>query len=160
MTRYVNVPHGCECHLIMVFFPDLDLVIAEKSIHEGKGLMSSACIDDLINEGHWEVVFGTCPIEVVEVCANANGTLFFIHGNRIRNPGGVGNGVNEVGCAQLLYLGFDHDHFGRMDGPLILVYGGHIRPCVDVVFHDGWIQPKNFSVRPGKGVTKFLKRAL
>ena len=32
---------------------------------------------------------GVCPIEVVEVCANENGTLFFIHGNRIRNPSGV-----------------------------------------------------------------------
>ena len=83
----------------MIFFSDLDLVISEKSIHEGKGLMSSACIDDLIDEGCGEVVFGTRPIEVVEVYANADGTLFFIHGNRIRNPSGVGNGVNEADCA-------------------------------------------------------------
>ena len=83
----------------MVFFPNLDLVVSEKTIHEGKGLMSSACIDDLIDEGCWEVVFGTCPIEVAEVCANMNGTLFFIHRNRIRNPSSVGNGVNEADSA-------------------------------------------------------------
>ena len=101
--------------------------------------MSDACIDNLIDEGCWEVVFGTRPIEITEFCANMDGTLFFIHKNKIRNPSGVGNGVNEVGCAQLLYLDFERGHFQGMDGPLLLVYGGHIGPCVDVVFHDGWI---------------------
>ena len=118
---------------------DLNLVISKKSVHEGKGLMSGACINNLIDEGCGEVVFGTCPTEVVEVCANMNGTLFFIHGNRIRNPSGVRNGVNEAGCAQLLFLGFDRDHFGRMDGLLLLAYGCHIGPCVNVVFHNGGI---------------------
>ena len=79
------------------------------------------------------------PIEVMEVCANANGTLFFIHRNRIGNLSGVCNGINEANCAQLLYLDFHRIHFGWMDGPLLLAYGCHIRPCVDVVLHDGWI---------------------
>ena len=70
-------PRGCECLLVTVFFPDLDLVISEKTIHEGKGFMSDACIDDLVEERCGEVVFGTCPIEIAKVCANANGTLFF-----------------------------------------------------------------------------------
>ena len=83
--------------------------------------------------------------------------LFFFHGNMIRNPSGVGNGVNEAGCVQLLYLGFDHDRFGRMNQLLILAYGGHIGPCVDVVFHNGWIQLKNFSVGPGKDLVEFLE---
>ena len=82
---------------------------------------------------------GVCPFDIVEVCANADGTLFFIHGNKIRNPSGVCNGINEADCAWLLYLGFHHSHFGWMDGPLILAYGCHIRPCVNVVLHDGWI---------------------
>ena len=81
-------PWGCECRLIMVFFLDLDLVITEKPIHEGKYFMSSPRINDLIDERCGEFAFGTCPIEVVEVCANANGTLFFIHQNKIRNPSG------------------------------------------------------------------------
>ena len=98
--------------------------------------MSGARIDDLIDERCGEVVFGTCPIEVVKVCTNSNGTLFFIHGNKIRNPSGVCNGVDEAGSAQLLYLGFHRIHFGWIDGPLLLEYGCHIRPCVDVVFHD------------------------
>ena len=74
--------------------------------------MSGTCIDNLIDETCGEVVFGTCPIKVVEVCANMNGTLFFIHGNRIRNPSGVCNGVDEASCAQLLYFGFNRGDFG------------------------------------------------
>ena len=62
----------------MVFFPDLDLVVSRKSIHERKRFMSGACIDDLVDERCGEAVFGTCPIEIVEVCANVDGTLFFI----------------------------------------------------------------------------------
>ena len=45
-------PWGCECHFVMVFFPDLDLVVARKSIHEGEGLMSDACINDMVDERH------------------------------------------------------------------------------------------------------------
>ena len=101
--------------------------------------MSGACIENLIDEGCGEVVFGTCSIEVMEVCENVNGTLFFIHGNRIRNPSGVGNGVDEADSAQLLYLGFNHGHFGWVNRPFLLAYGCHIGPCVNVVFHDGWI---------------------
>ena len=131
-----GAPWSCECHFAMVFFSDLDLVVSKKTVHEGEGLMSGACIDYLVDEWCGGVVFGTCPIEIVKVCANVNGTLFFIHGNRIRNPSGVCNGVNEASCAQLLYLGFDHGIFGGMDGPLLLAHRGHIRPCVDVVFQN------------------------
>ena len=101
--------------------------------------MSGTCIDDLIDEGCGEVVFGTCPVEITEICANANGALFFIHGNRIRNPSCVCNGINEAGCSQLLYLGFNRSHFGWMDGLLLLEDGCHIKPCVDVVFHNRWV---------------------
>ena len=73
-------PWGCECHLIMVFFLDLDLVISRKTVHEGKVLMSSARIDDLVDERCGEVIFGTCPIEVMKVYANTNGTLFLFTG--------------------------------------------------------------------------------
>ena len=92
-------PRGCECSLVTILFSDLDLVISEKSVHEGKDLMSETCIDNLIDEGCWEFVFGTRLISIAEVCENANATLFFIHENRIRNPSGVGNGINEASCA-------------------------------------------------------------
>ena len=132
-------PWGCECHFVMVFFPDLDLVVSIKTVHEGEGLMSDACIDDLVDEQGGEVVFGTCPIEIAKFYANANGSLFFVHRNRIRNPCCVCNGINESDYVQLLYLDFHRSHSGWIDGPLLLADGCHIRPCVNVVFHDGWI---------------------
>ena len=46
-----------------------------------------------------------------------------------------------------------------MDGLFLLAHGSHIGPCVDVVFHDGWIQPRHFSVRPGKDVAEFLEES-
>ena len=52
-------PRGCECSLVMILFLDMDLVISGKAIHEGKDLMSGARINNLIDEGCWEVVFGT-----------------------------------------------------------------------------------------------------
>ena len=73
-------PWGCECRLVMIFFMDLDLVVSEKSVDEGEGLMSSTCIDDLVDEWGGEVVFGTCPIKIMKVCENANGTLFLFIG--------------------------------------------------------------------------------
>ena len=45
--------------------------------------MSNTCIDNLIDEGCWEVVFGTSPIEVTKVYANMNGTLFLFTGTRL-----------------------------------------------------------------------------
>ena len=42
-------PWGCECSLVTIFFPYIDLVISKKSIHEGKYLMLGACIDNLID---------------------------------------------------------------------------------------------------------------
>ena len=45
---------------------------------------------------------GVCPFDIVEVYENTNGTLFFIHRNRIRNPSGVCNGINETDYVQFL----------------------------------------------------------
>ena len=88
-----------------------------------------------------------------------DGTLFFIHGNEILNSCCVSNGVNEAGCLQLLNFGFDQGNFGGMDWKLILAYGNHIKPCVDVVLNNGWIQPRNFSVGLGKDVAEFLQES-
>ena len=137
----------------MILFPDLNLVVIEKAVHEGKDFMFGAHINDLMDEGCWEVVFGTCLIQAAKVCTNADGTLFFIHGNMILNPCCVSNGVNDISCVQLLNLDFDRDNFGGMDWTLFLVHGDHIGPCVDVEFHNGWIQHGHSSVGPDKYVT-------
>ena len=76
---------------------DLNLVIARESVHKGKSLMAGAVINNLIDEGRWKVIFGTCVVEIVKVCADADSALFLVNGYRVGNPGSVSNGVNKPG---------------------------------------------------------------
>ena len=60
----------------------------------------------------------------MEVCANLNGTLFFIDRNKIGDPVCVCNGVYG---------------FGKVEGALILENGGNIRPSFNVILNNGWV---------------------
>ena len=101
-------PRGCESFLVLVVFPDLNLIITGKTIHERKYFMASASIIDLVNEQSGEVVFGTCQVQVTEFSIDMNGTLFFVNGNTIGNPSGIRDGVYETYFTQLRDLGFDN----------------------------------------------------
>jgi hypothetical protein len=48
--------------------------------------MVGVVVDNLIDEGRWEVVFGTCMIEITKVGANVDSALFFVNGYRVGNP--------------------------------------------------------------------------
>ena len=62
------------------------MVIDKESVHKGESLVADAVVDNLIDERCWKVVFGTCVIEIVKVCANVDSTLFFVDGYRVGNP--------------------------------------------------------------------------
>ena len=62
------------------------MVIARESIHKGESLVVNTVIDNLIDKRRWEVVFGTCMIEIVKVRANTDSDLFFVNGYRVGNP--------------------------------------------------------------------------
>ena len=64
-----------------------------------KYLMFDAGVNDFVNEWSREVVFGTCQNRVAKISTDTDGTLFFIHGNMIRNPSGICDGVYETYCA-------------------------------------------------------------
>jgi hypothetical protein len=65
---------------------NLNLVIARESIHEGESFMAGAIVDNLIDERRWEVVFGTCIVEIAKIGANADRSLVFVDGYRVGNP--------------------------------------------------------------------------
>ena len=71
------------------------MVITRESVHKGESLVVGAVVDNLIDERHWKVVFGTCIIEIAKVCANANSALFFVDGFKVRNPGSISDGLNK-----------------------------------------------------------------
>ena len=81
-----STPRGSECGFILIGWVDLNLVIARESIHKGDSLVADAVVDNLIDERSWKVVFGTCVIEIMKVCANADSAMFFVNGYRVGNP--------------------------------------------------------------------------
>jgi hypothetical protein len=48
--------------------------------------MVSTVIDNLVNQRGWKVVLGTSMIKVVKVGEDVNNALFFVNGDRVRNP--------------------------------------------------------------------------
>ena len=72
-----RTPRGNECGFILIGWVNLNLVIAREFVHKGESLVASVVIDNLVDERHWEVVFWTCIIEIVKVCANTDSALFF-----------------------------------------------------------------------------------
>ena len=75
-----RTPGGYECGFVLIGWVNLNLVIARESVHERKSLVAGAIVDNLIDERRWEVVFGTCIVEIAKVSANANGACFLSTG--------------------------------------------------------------------------------
>jgi hypothetical protein len=48
--------------------------------------VACAVVDNLVDEQHWKVVFGTCMIEIEKFCANADSAMFFVNGYKVGNP--------------------------------------------------------------------------
>jgi hypothetical protein len=93
-----RTPRGNECGFVLIGWVNLDLVIARESVHKGESLVAGAIVDNLIDERRWEIVFGTCIVEIAKVGANANGALFFVDGYRVGNPRSVSDRINKSGC--------------------------------------------------------------
>ena len=102
-----HAPGGCESSLVLVLFPDLNLVITEKTIHERKDFVVSTGINDLVNEWSGEVFFRTCQIQVMKVNIDMNYPLFFVNKNMSGNPSSIRDRVYENFFTQFLDLGFD-----------------------------------------------------
>jgi hypothetical protein len=48
--------------------------------------MANTVIDNLVDERHYEVVFGTSVIEITKVSANMNSALFFVDWDMVGDP--------------------------------------------------------------------------
>ena len=95
-TLWKSAPGGGKGGFILILFVDMDFVLTQKTVHEGKYFMASTCIDDLVDKRSGEVVFGTSQIQITEVSTHTNGSLLFINGNMIGNPSGIRDGVYET----------------------------------------------------------------
>ena len=95
-TIHKSAPGGSESGFVLLFFTDMNLVITRKTIHERKYFVAGTGINGLVNEQSGEVFFGTCQIQVTEVNTYANGTIFFINGNKIGNLSVIRDGLYET----------------------------------------------------------------
>jgi hypothetical protein len=48
--------------------------------------VTSAIIDNLVNKGHWKVVFGTGMIEIMEVRTDIDISMFFVDRDGVGDP--------------------------------------------------------------------------
>jgi hypothetical protein len=76
-------PWANECHFVLVFVFDLDLIISRKIVHERKGFTTCTFINDMVDERCGEIIFGTCLVQIMEVGTNMNRAFLFIDRHRI-----------------------------------------------------------------------------
>jgi hypothetical protein len=88
-------PWGGRCNFILIYWMDLDLIVAKEPIHEVQVLMACIVIDNLVNERVWEVVFGTTMIAIMKFSADVNSALFFVNGDRVGDPYGIHDGLYQ-----------------------------------------------------------------
>jgi hypothetical protein len=144
----------------MVSRMNLDLIIAQESIHKGKNLMAHASNENLVDKRHEVIIFGTILIKITKISIDLSSTLFFVNRDTIGHPCGILNWTNETNFLNLVNFNFNGLIFGRMDRNLFLLYWRSIGPCINVILYDGGINPQNFKIRPCKNVTKLLQREL
>jgi hypothetical protein len=65
---------------------NMNFIIAKETIHKGQGFMAGTIIDNLADEGHWEVVFGTGVIEIMKFNEDVNSSLFFVDRDGVGDP--------------------------------------------------------------------------
>jgi hypothetical protein len=74
-----STPRTNKSHFMLVLRSDIDLIIAGKSIHEGKDLTAGKVIDDLVNERGWKIVLWTSFVDIPIINKNAYTTPLFIN---------------------------------------------------------------------------------
>jgi hypothetical protein len=72
-----GTPRGSKSGFILIFWMDLDLIVAREPIHEGQCFLAGTVINNLVDERGWEVVFGKIMVEIMKFCADVNSALFF-----------------------------------------------------------------------------------
>ena len=106
-------PRTNKCGLMLVLGFNLYL---EKAVHKGKNLATCTVIQNIINKWCGEIVLRTGMIQITEISMYADHSLLLIHQNGVWNPLRQGNGLDETGFQQLLYLFLNGGCFPRIHG--------------------------------------------
>lgn len=69
--------------------------------------MACAFINDLVDEWHQIIIFGTHGIEVMIISANTDNTLFFVNWDEVGYPRCVLDWVDEANAKKFVDLSFN-----------------------------------------------------
>jgi len=71
---------------VLVRGNNVDMIISRVTIHQGEDFSSGTVIDDLVDKVGRKVVFRTNFFNVPIINTHADGALFLVNWNKIRNP--------------------------------------------------------------------------
>ena len=78
-----GTPRTNKGSLMLVLGFDIYLVVSKKDVHKGEYLASRTLIQNLINKWCGKIILRTGTIQVTEICAYTDRSLFLINRNRI-----------------------------------------------------------------------------
>ena len=76
-----GAPRANKSGLMLIFWLDLDLIVAEESIHKGEDFISRTIIQDLINERRRIIVLGIGLVQISKISTDTNLAILLIHCN-------------------------------------------------------------------------------
>jgi hypothetical protein len=81
-----GTPSGSKSSFILIYWMNLDLIVAREHIHKGQSLVADTILNNLVDERGWKVVFGTSMVEITKVGVDTNSSLFFVNGDGVGDP--------------------------------------------------------------------------
>jgi hypothetical protein len=142
---------------MLILGSDINLVVAEKSIHKRKDLTTGTIIYDLVDKRGQKVVFQTSFVNVPIIDTNSYTPTFLIDWYRVRNPFCQSHGINKTGFKKFFNFEFNGCSFAWMDRTEALSYWFGTRVCFNLMHNDRWVDTWHLFVTPGKNITKFLE---
>jgi hypothetical protein len=153
-----STPRTNKIHFMLVLRSDIDLIIAGKSIHEGKDFTAGTVIDDLVNERGWKILLWTSFVDIPIINTNAYTTTLFINRYWVRNPFCQCHGVNEIGFKKFFNFEFNSCRFTWMDRMEALLDWFTSGVCLNFMNNDSRVNSRHLFITPGKDIAKFLKQ--
>jgi hypothetical protein len=104
-------PRTNKSSLMLILENNVDLIIPRETIHQREDFIVGAIIDNLIDEGGREVVFGTSFVDIPIINVYMNCALFLVDRDKIGNLVSEGHRVNKASFEKFLDFEIDSSRF-------------------------------------------------
>jgi hypothetical protein len=145
---------------VLVHWNDIDLIISGENIHQREDFTSGTIVDDLVDERGRKVVFRTCFVNIPIINAHMDCALFLVNQDNIGNPVSESHWVNKVGFEKFHDFKLDSGRFTWVDRTKALPNGFRVWVCLNLMYHNVWVNTQHFFIAPGEEVTKLFEKRL